>query len=188
MFIKRCRSGHFRRNGTRSSPFKLRRPGRSSSSFREHSKFKSTISRTPRRALRQRDPDTSNCCRSIWLFPGLHAAALPLLLLPLDLDVAEFQRASPILFLAAVNAASGTFSIEIQQAVNHHLLRIFAERILLAGEKSLELIQAVQIFCIWHYPPARYEALKHYQLVRMSVLLFFDDSADNFICRFTALV
>lgn len=89
----------------------------------------------------------------------------PLILLPLDVNIPEFRRNNPILFLSAVNAASGTVSIEIQRGFNHHLLRIFAERILLAGEKSLELIQAVQICCLWHYPPGRYEALKYYQLV-----------------------
>jgi hypothetical protein len=90
----------------------------------------------------------------------------PLILIPLDTDTSKFRRNNPILYLSAVNAASGMFPIEIQREVNHHLLRIFAERILLAGEKSVELVQAVQICCLWHYPPGKYEALKYYQLVR----------------------
>ncbi len=90
----------------------------------------------------------------------------PIVVFPKGTTAAQMRSRCPIIFLAAINAASGLLSLELQRELNRELMRVFADRILVVGEKSLELVQAVQIATIWYYPPGRYEELKYYQFVR----------------------
>ena len=89
----------------------------------------------------------------------------PIVVLPHETDIAGIRRTKPVLFLAVLCAACGKFPPSVQRQVNEELMAVFADRIIRIGEKSLELIQALQIALIWYYPPGRYEELKYYQLV-----------------------
>jgi len=89
----------------------------------------------------------------------------PIVVFPEGTTAASVRDETPVLFLACVHAASGVLPLEIQRELSHDIMRLFASRILVVGEKSLELIQAVQIVSVWYYPPGRYEELKYYQIV-----------------------
>ncbi|MCJ1389089.1 hypothetical protein MMC18_001943 [Xylographa bjoerkii] len=95
----------------------------------------------------------------------------PIVVVQASDDTAQMRRNKPILFLAILNAASGTLSINTQREINRELLRVFADRVLVVGEKSLELIQALQVAMVWYYPPERYEELKYYQLIHVSCIM-----------------
>ncbi|MCJ1379277.1 hypothetical protein MMC17_002378 [Xylographa soralifera] len=105
---------------------------------------------------------------------------LPIVVIQASSDAAQMRRDKPTLFLSILIAASGTLPILAQREINEELQRVFADRILVVGERSLELIQALQIAMVWYYPPVRYEQLKYYQLVYTQFLIKVSSITDVF--------
>ncbi len=89
----------------------------------------------------------------------------PIIVIPTGTSAATTRQSKPILFLAIMSAACAKFQIALQRQINQQLMAVFADQIIKVGEKSLELIQALQVAMIWYHPPGRYEELKYYQLV-----------------------
>ena len=89
----------------------------------------------------------------------------PIVVVKASNDAERMRRDTPTLFLAILCAASGTLCIGAQREINKELQRVIADRVLVIGERSLDLIQALQVTTVWYYPPDRYEELKFYQLV-----------------------
>lgn len=102
------------------------------------------------------------------------APHLPAVVFPAGTAAAEIRRTKPTLFLAILNAAAIQFNRELQRNLNRELMRDFAERILVKGEKSLDLIQALQISVLWHQPPEHQDEMKIYQLVHISAVMALD--------------
>lgn len=89
----------------------------------------------------------------------------PILVLPPSLTASELRSEKPVLFLAILNAASGILPQEIQGMVNKQLDRAFAHHILVKGQNSLELVQALLVASAWYYAPPNHQGYKHNQLV-----------------------
>lgn len=53
-------------------------------------------------------------------------------------------------------------------------MQIFADSIIVHGQKSLELVQAIMISVIWYFPPEHFEELKFYQLVHLAAVMAID--------------
>ncbi|KAI9890115.1 MAG: hypothetical protein M1814_004514 [Vezdaea aestivalis] len=87
---------------------------------------------------------------------------------------AQIRRTKPMLFLSIVSAASGETNPELQRMLNREVLQSLAERIVVKGEKKLELIQALQVSTIWYWPPERHEELNFYQLIHMAAVMAMD--------------
>jgi hypothetical protein len=87
--------------------------------------------------------------------------------------VAELRQTMPILFLA-VMAASSSETPDLQRQLVRELMQIFAEEIIITGEKSLELVQALHVAVIWYWPPDRLEELKFYQLLHIAAVMAID--------------
>jgi len=99
-------------------------------------------------------------------FVGSMLHHFPIVVFPSDATAVSVRKSKPVLFLAILNAASGTFeSRDLQRTINYELMKVMSDKILMIGEKSLELIQAVQLMMVWYYPPGKFEELKHYQYV-----------------------
>ena len=47
--------------------------------------------------------------------------------------------------------AAGTADTELNRVLNEELLKIYAEMVIVHGERSLELIQAITITFAWYY-------------------------------------
>ncbi len=80
----------------------------------------------------------------------------------------------PTLFLAVLAAAAGTSDIELNRVLNTEILQAYAERIVIKGEKSVELIQAMLITITWYYPPDNFDELKFYQYIHMAATMAID--------------
>lgn len=91
----------------------------------------------------------------------------PILVFPAETIASKIQQDRPILFLAILNAASGLYPIAIQHRIHQELFASFARLILVDGEKSLEIVQALQVSSLWYYAPPRYKDLKYYQLASL---------------------
>lgn len=85
----------------------------------------------------------------------------------------ELRRSKPYLFLAVMAAASSE-TPGVQRILQKELMELFAEKIVIVGEKNLELVQALQIAVIWYWPPEHFEELKFYQLIHMAAIMALD--------------
>ncbi|KAL2176035.1 uncharacterized protein P884DRAFT_226915, partial [Thermothelomyces heterothallicus CBS 202.75] len=98
---------------------------------------------------------------------------LPGVVLPPGMTASELRASKPILFLALMTAASSEMS-RLQRALNNEIMQVFADRVIVRGQKSLELVQAILVSVIWYWPPERFEELKFYQLVHIAAVMAVD--------------
>nr|CDP23206.1 Putative protein of unknown function [Podospora anserina S mat+] len=95
---------------------------------------------------------------------------LPGVVFPAGVTVGEVRANKPILFLSLMAAASAEIP-SLQKTLTKELMQVFAEKIIVDGHKSLELVQALQVAVIWYWPPDRFEELKFYQLVHVAAVM-----------------
>lgn len=101
------------------------------------------------------------------------APHLPGVVFPRDMTVGELRKTRPILFLAIMSAASSE-TPNVQRVIVKELMQVFADKIMITGEKSIELVQALNISVIWYWPPEHFEELKFYELVHMGAVMAID--------------
>lgn len=98
---------------------------------------------------------------------------LPAVVFPLGTRASDIRKTRPILFLAIMAAASSEMP-NIQRQLVKELIQLFADLIVIRGQKSLELVQALHVGVIWYHPPEHFEELKFYQFVHMSAVMAID--------------
>lgn len=98
---------------------------------------------------------------------------LPAVVFPENYTVMELRRTKPLLFLSIMAAASGE-NHGLQRVLQKELMQTFADKVIVTGEKSLELVQALNIAVIWYWPPEYFEELKFYQLVHIAAVMAID--------------
>ncbi|POR36386.1 Transcriptional regulator WAR1 [Tolypocladium paradoxum] len=98
---------------------------------------------------------------------------LPAVVFSPSMSVMELRRTKPCLFLAVMAAASAELS-GLQRVLHKDLMQLFAHKIVVAGEKNLELVQALHVAVIWYWPPEHFEEFKFYQLVHMAAVMALD--------------
>ncbi|KAH7319928.1 hypothetical protein B0I35DRAFT_352111 [Stachybotrys elegans] len=98
---------------------------------------------------------------------------VPAVIFPPHMTVADLRKNKPTLFVAVMAVTSSMFP-NIQRTLQRELMLLFAEKVFLSGEKSLEIVQALQLSVIWYYPPENYEELKFYQLVHIGAIMAID--------------
>jgi hypothetical protein len=102
------------------------------------------------------------------------APHFPAVVFPDGTTAAEIRKTKPTLFLAILSAASGSNHPELQRILTKEVMAIYAERIIVSGEKTLELIQALHISTLWYWPPEHFEELKFYQLIHIAAVMAID--------------
>ena len=80
----------------------------------------------------------------------------------------SLRDSKPMLFLAMVTAASGTREPSLFKLLHSHLVRQITEKVLIEGERSIELIQAIMILQAWYYPPDDLRRLNFYQWIHVA--------------------
>lgn len=101
------------------------------------------------------------------------ARHMPAVVFPPGTTAADIRKTKPVLFLS-IMAASTTEMSDVQRAIVKEMMQVFAEKIFIVGEKSLELVQALQLAVIWYWPPEHFEELKFYQLVHTAAVMAID--------------
>ncbi|KAL9604243.1 MAG: hypothetical protein Q9219_000641 [cf. Caloplaca sp. 3 TL-2023] len=101
------------------------------------------------------------------------ASHLPLVVFPSDTPAGSIRKYSPTLFLAILSVASGQEHPDLQRILAKEVMRTFADRIVYRGEKSLELIQALQVLTVWYWPEENRDA-QTYQLIHMAAIMAID--------------
>jgi hypothetical protein len=87
---------------------------------------------------------------------------------------ADVRKSKPTLFLAILSASSGMTEPALQRVLTKEVMSIYADRIICNGEKTLELIQALQVSALWYWPPEHFEELKFYQLIHIAAVMAID--------------
>lgn len=101
------------------------------------------------------------------------APHLPGVVFPPSLTASELRRTKPVLF-HAIMAAASSGTPEIQRIAFRELMQTFADKIVVIGEKSIELIQALTVAVMWYRPGEHLEELKFYQFVHMAMIMALD--------------
>jgi Fungal Zn(2)-Cys(6) binuclear cluster domain len=86
----------------------------------------------------------------------------------------EVRRSKPVLFLSILSAASNTIRPDLQQTFGSEIMRVLADRVIVGGEKTLEIVQSLQIVTVYYQPPERYDELNFNQLIHIAVVMGID--------------
>jgi hypothetical protein len=91
----------------------------------------------------------------------------------------EVREKKPLLFLSILAGSShGASEQLVSQHVQRELTRLlkdqFADIIWRNGEKSLEIVQALQVGVLWYRPPAHYEQHNFYMMVNCAAVMALD--------------
>jgi len=101
------------------------------------------------------------------------APHLPAVIFPSGTTIDDIRRFKPILFLALMSVASSE-TPATQRILVRDLMDIFANKIIIRGEKSLELVQSIMVSVIWYFPPEHFEELKFYQMIHIAGVMALD--------------
>ena len=96
-----------------------------------------------------------------------------------DTSLLELRQQKPILLLAVLAAASGASDVDLNLRLNHEVQQVYADRVAMKGERSLELIQAILITVTWYCPPDRFDQLKFYRYLHMAWSMALDIGLDK---------
>ena len=99
---------------------------------------------------------------------------LPLVVFTPGTKMEDVRKHKPMLFLAILVVSSGTIRPDIQQVLADECTKLLADRIVHRGEKSLQLVQTVQVMTIFYMPPERYEELNFNQLIHIAAVMALD--------------
>ncbi|KAL9079404.1 MAG: hypothetical protein Q9157_001703 [Trypethelium eluteriae] len=100
---------------------------------------------------------------------------VPAVVFPEETVADEVRTTRPILFLSILNAGSvGILAYETQAEITEELIQTLATGIIVKGEKSLELVQAIQIVCFWFKPPPKTDMTNYYQLIHLAAVMAID--------------
>lgn len=117
---------------------------------------------------------TMDKANELWTrYTDLMVPHLPAVVFPGGTTAAEIRKTKPILFLAIMAVSSSELS-SLQRTLTKELMQILAEKVIVLGEKSLELVQALQVAVVWYWPPEHFEELKFYQLVHIAAVMAID--------------
>lgn len=92
----------------------------------------------------------------------------PILAYPSDVDCHSLRKTCPILFLAIVTASSRSSDPALFQILNRGLLQLLSDRILVQGQKSVELVQSILTMEAWYDPPEEVSRLNFYNWVQLA--------------------
>ncbi|KAL2864954.1 putative C6 transcription factor (War1) [Aspergillus lucknowensis] len=99
---------------------------------------------------------------------------IPMVVFPPCIQMSEVRKNRPVLFHAIVAVAVGRFEPSVQHTLLLELYKTIAERVIVKGEKSLDLVQALLVSCAFYTPPENFEEIKFYQLAQLAVAVGMD--------------
>src|SRR3569833_237656 len=102
----------------------------------------------------------------------------PLVVFPSSTTAEEIRHSNPIFFLATLAAAAGTVDGNLSAKLSNMIDSFLAKHVMVRGEKSLELIQAILVTLTWLYIPDDYSLLKFNQLSNMATAMAFEIGLD----------
>ena len=103
---------------------------------------------------------------------------MPIVVFPTNNTCNFVRKSTPVLFLAIMSVASGQDYPHIQAPLNTEIMGIFADRFFVKGEKSLEIVQALQVVAIWYWPDPTGNS-KYYQFIHNATVVAMELGIDR---------
>ncbi|OAA75188.1 Zn(2)-C6 fungal-type DNA-binding domain protein [Akanthomyces lecanii RCEF 1005] len=103
----------------------------------------------------------------------------PCILLPEDVTVRDLAQTRPFVLLAILAAAAGAKSLQGHNLYDDEFRKVFALKLVAGGERSLELLQGILIYCLWYPFHLRPRAKQIFQYTRMAADLVHDLELDT---------
>ncbi|RAH73450.1 C6 zinc finger domain protein [Aspergillus aculeatinus CBS 121060] len=98
-------------------------------------------------------------------------AFAPIVVLPPHTTATQLRNSAPVLFLSVVAAASVALDGQLAAILNREIIRVYAERFFINGDKSLELVQALLIMIVFYHPPDSPLKLQFYQYTHIAATM-----------------
>ncbi|KAE8418164.1 hypothetical protein BDV36DRAFT_254639 [Aspergillus pseudocaelatus] len=98
-------------------------------------------------------------------------AFAPMVLLPPNTTASQLRRSKPMLFLSVIAAAAIAVDDSLAVVLNRELVRLYAERFFINGDKSFELVQALLLMIVFYYPPESPLKLQNYQYTHIAATM-----------------
>jgi len=101
----------------------------------------------------------------------------PGVLFPKNIGPDDVRKSKPVLFQAVVTAAACQLDPDLFAQLFKEMTKVYAERIFINGEKSLELIQSLLLTSVWYCPPDEScgpSNLHFYQYIHMAATMALD--------------
>ncbi|OJJ47702.1 hypothetical protein ASPZODRAFT_63290 [Penicilliopsis zonata CBS 506.65] len=92
----------------------------------------------------------------------------PLVVLPPGTTAYQLRRSKPLLFLSVIAAAAIAVDGELARTLNREMIRLYAEKFFIEGEKSLELVQALLVMTVFYFPADSGMRLQFYQYTHIA--------------------
>ncbi|XMA12295.1 hypothetical protein WAI453_005086 [Rhynchosporium graminicola] len=105
----------------------------------------------------------------------------PFVVIPVNLSLDSLRRQRPSLFLAIMCCAT-EHNAKLQQHIELELKDNLSRRILVNGEKSLDLLQGILIYLTWYHLYFHPDREQIYQLSQMAVAMAVDLGLDKPVC------
>ncbi|OAP65153.1 hypothetical protein AYL99_01125 [Fonsecaea erecta] len=92
----------------------------------------------------------------------------PIVVFPPETDLNCLRTQKPTLALAILAVAAGTVDQHLAKTLNTRIKQVYADRVMVQGEKSLELIQSLLVTANWYHSPESFDELKFYQYLHLA--------------------
>ncbi|GAP87142.2 putative zn 2cys6 transcription factor [Rosellinia necatrix] len=100
--------------------------------------------------------------------------SLPCVVLPAGADVRSLARSSPFVLLAILAATSCSGSLQGHSLYDEEFRKVLGLKFVAGGERSLELLQGILIYCAWYPFHLRPKNKQSFQYIRMAVDIVHD--------------
>ncbi len=108
------------------------------------------------------------------------APKCPAVLFPAGTTVETLGETKPVLLLSILSVASAGFCpVDQQEALILESKCVLADRAFVRGEKSLELVQALQVSTLWFRAPESFKKINFNQLARVMITMAIDLDLEN---------
>ncbi|CRG83512.1 Pentafunctional AROM polypeptide [Talaromyces islandicus] len=118
--------------------------------------------------------DVETATKSFDRYVNEISPTLPIVVFPPGTTMSSVRRDKPILFLVIMSVSISPFRPELQMPLTNEVHRLFADKVVIRGEKTLELVQAIVLSCTWYNPPDHFEELKFFPFIYMAVVMALD--------------
>lgn len=95
----------------------------------------------------------------------------PILVLAVDDDFNSLRKSRPTLLFAMITAGARATDPVLFRSLHIRLLRVLADKALVRGHRSLELVQAILVMEVWYDPPDDMERLNFYMWIHVAATM-----------------
>jgi hypothetical protein len=89
------------------------------------------------------------------------------------------RKSQPALFRAILAAAASAVDPKLSESLSKDAEQYLAATVVVAGEKSLGIVQALLVLATWHHPPKKFGQLKFTQFAQMAATMVSDMRTSN---------